>query len=101
MSSHGSRPPFGRHGGSVGCLRPARQPCTAPPQARLRRPAPPPCVPRSERNINEVFVMYSHTFPHLSERFFKGATWPPVEAVLHLVDGDHVFGLLYKEMYYR
>ena len=43
----------------------------------------------------------SHTFPHLSERFFKGATWPPVEAVLHLVDGDHVFGLLYKEMYYR
>jgi hypothetical protein len=45
--------------------------------------------------------MYSHTFPHLSERFFKGATWPPVEAVLHLVDGDHVFGLLYKEMYYR
>lgn len=45
--------------------------------------------------------MYSATFPHLSERFFKGVTWPPVEAVLHLVDGDHVFGLLYKEMYYR
>ena len=45
--------------------------------------------------------MYSHTFPHLSERFFKGTTWPPVEAVLHLVDGDHVFGLLYREMYYR
>ncbi|PSC76421.1 eukaryotic translation initiation factor 3 subunit L-like [Micractinium conductrix] len=54
-----------------------------------------------ERNINEVYVMYSATFPHLSERFFKGVTWPPVEAVLHLVDGDHVFGLLYKEMYYR
>ncbi len=63
--------------------------------------APAAHVPRSERNINEVFIMYSHTFPHLSERFFKGATWPPVEAVLHLVDGDHVFGLLYKEMYYR
>lgn len=45
--------------------------------------------------------MYSHTFPHLSERYFKGSTWPPVEAVLGLVDGDHVFGLLYKEMYYR
>lgn len=45
--------------------------------------------------------MYSHTFPHLSERFFKGSTWPAVESVLHLVDSDHVFGLLYKEMYYR
>lgn len=54
-----------------------------------------------ERNIKEMFVMYSHTFPHLSERFFKGATWPAVESVLPLVDGDHVFGLLYKEMYYR
>lgn len=54
-----------------------------------------------ERNINEVYIMYSHTFPHLSERFFKGSTWPAVESVLHLVDGDHVFGLLYKEMYYR
>ncbi|KAL4859842.1 Eukaryotic translation initiation factor 3 subunit L [Chlorella vulgaris] len=54
-----------------------------------------------ERNINEVYVMYSHTFPHLSERFFKGVTWPTVESVLPLVDGDHVFGLLYKELYYR
>lgn len=56
---------------------------------------------RRERNINEVYVMYSHTFPHLSERFFKGSTWPTVDSVLPLVDGDHVFGLLYKEMYYR
>ncbi|KAL4425846.1 hypothetical protein ABPG75_009862 [Micractinium tetrahymenae] len=80
-------------------------------EAGFARPAPVPKMVADfvqflyrhirERNINEVFVMYSHTFPHLSERFFKGATWPPVEAVLHLVDGDHVFGLLYKEMYYR
>ena len=60
-----------------------------------------PAWPCRERNINEVYVMYSHTFPHLSERFFKGATWPTAEAILHLVDGDHVFGLLYREMYYR
>ncbi|PRW58820.1 eukaryotic translation initiation factor 3 subunit L-like [Chlorella sorokiniana] len=83
----------------------------AQPEGGFARPAPVPKMVADfvqflyrhirERNINEVFVMYSHTFPHLSERFFKGATWPPVETVLHLVDGDHVFGLLYKEMYYR
>ncbi|KAL6771281.1 hypothetical protein ACKKBF_B34645 [Auxenochlorella protothecoides x Auxenochlorella symbiontica] len=54
-----------------------------------------------ERNIREIFVMYSHTFPHLSERFFKGVAWPPVEAVSHLVDNDHVFCMLYKEMCFR
>lgn len=45
--------------------------------------------------------MYSVTFPHLSERFFKGSSWPRVEVISHLVDDDHVFCMLYKEMYYR
>lgn len=54
-----------------------------------------------ERNLREVTQMYTHTFPHLSERFFKGASWPPVEGVAHLVDDDHVFCMLYKELYFR
>lgn len=49
-----------------------------------------------ERNVREVYVMYSNTFPHLSERFFKGTTWPTAEVVSHLVDDDHIFCLLYK-----
>lgn len=57
---------------------------------------PHPTSLNRERNIREIFVMYSHTFPHLSERFFKGVAWPPVEAVSHLVDNDHVFCMLYK-----
>ncbi len=40
--------------------------------------------------------MYEVTFAKLSERFFKGSTWPPVEMVADLVDKDHVFCLLYK-----
>ena len=40
--------------------------------------------------------MYEVSFVKLSERFFKGTTWPPVEAVADLVDQDHVFCLLYK-----
>lgn len=54
-----------------------------------------------ERNIREIYTMYSHTFPVLSERFFKGAAWPRAEAISHLVDHDHVFCMLYKELYFR
>ena len=40
--------------------------------------------------------MYEVSFAKLSERFFKGTTWPPVEYIADLVDHDHVFCLLYK-----
>lgn len=58
-------------------------------------------TPRRERNTREIFVMYLHTFPHLSERFFKGSSWPPVEAVSHLAHNDSVFCMLYNELRYR
>ena len=40
--------------------------------------------------------MYDVSFTKLSERFFKGASWPTAEIVSELVDNDHVFLLLYK-----
>lgn len=54
-----------------------------------------------ERNIREIYTMYSHTFTVLSERFFKGSTWPRADDISHLVDHDHVFCMLYKELYFR
>jgi translation initiation factor 3 subunit L len=54
-----------------------------------------------ERNIREIYTMYSHTFPVLSDRFFKGSMWPKAEDIGHLVDHDHVFCMLYKELYFR
>lgn len=54
-----------------------------------------------ERNIPEIEIMYEQSFPRLSDRYFKQAAWPVVEAVSDLVDQDHVFCLLYKELYYR
>lgn len=54
-----------------------------------------------ERNIREIFSMYDVSFAKLSERFFKTTSWPPVHMIADLVDGDHVFCLLYKEMYFR
>jgi len=40
--------------------------------------------------------MYDVSFAKLSERFFKTTSWPPVHMIADLVDGDHVFCLLYK-----
>lgn len=40
--------------------------------------------------------MYEHSFAKISERFFKGTTWPSVEYIADLVDKDSVFCLLYK-----
>lgn len=54
-----------------------------------------------ERNIPEIQSMYEVSFLKLSERYYKNASWPAVELIADVVDQDHVFCLLYKEMYYR
>ena len=54
-----------------------------------------------ERNIYEIYSMFDSSFNKLSERYFKKSSWPPAEAIAEFVDNDHVFCLLYKEMYFR
>lgn len=54
-----------------------------------------------EKNVFEILSMYETSFHKLTERYFKASPWPPVQAIAPLVDNDHVFCLLYKEMYYR
>ena len=49
-----------------------------------------------ERNIPEIFSMYEVSFAKLSEMYFRGTTWPPVQYISSLVDDDSVFCLLYK-----
>jgi translation initiation factor 3 subunit L len=45
--------------------------------------------------------MYEKSFGAISERYFKASPWPAAEAVAKYADDDHVFCLLYKEMYFR
>ena len=45
--------------------------------------------------------MYESSFSKLPERFFKDKPWPKVDAISHLTGDDHVFSMLYSEMYYR
>lgn len=51
---------------------------------------------RRERNLREIQSMYDISFVTLTDRFFKGVSWPPVEVLSELVDHDHVFCMLYK-----
>ncbi|CAL0327293.1 unnamed protein product [Lupinus luteus] len=54
-----------------------------------------------EKNVYEIHQMYETSFHTLSDRLFKDTPWPSVDAVAHYVDNDHVFCLLYKEMWFR
>lgn len=54
-----------------------------------------------EKNVYEIHQMYETSFQTLSERLFKDTPWPSVDAVSPYVDNDHVFCLLYREMWFR
>lgn len=54
-----------------------------------------------EKNVYEIHQMYETSFHTLSDRMFKDTPWPSVEGVAQYVDNDHVFCLLYREMWYR
>jgi translation initiation factor 3 subunit L len=56
-------------------------------------------APRSA--VYETLSMYEGSFAKITEKLFKASSWPPVEAIAPYVDYDHVFCLLYKEMYFR
>lgn len=54
-----------------------------------------------EKNVYEIHQMYETSFQSLSDRLFKDTPWPSVDAVANYVDNDHVFCLLYREMWFR
>jgi len=54
-----------------------------------------------EKNVYEIHQMYENSFQTLSDRMFKDTPWPSVDAIASYVDNDHVFCLLYREMWFR
>jgi translation initiation factor 3 subunit L len=54
-----------------------------------------------EKNVYEILQMYEGSFQKLSDRMFKNSPWPLVEAIAPYVDNDHVFCLLYRELWFR
>ncbi|XP_053606103.1 eukaryotic translation initiation factor 3 subunit L [Plodia interpunctella] len=49
----------------------------------------------------EILNLYENTFPKLTEQYFESTPWPDEQEVAPIVDNDHVFMILYKELYYR
>ncbi|KAJ8716240.1 hypothetical protein PYW08_013525 [Mythimna loreyi] len=49
----------------------------------------------------EILNLYENTFPKLTEQYFENTPWPDENEVAPIVDSDHVFMILYKELYYR
>ncbi|XP_063828083.1 eukaryotic translation initiation factor 3 subunit L [Ostrinia nubilalis] len=49
----------------------------------------------------EILNLYENTFPKLTEQYFENTPWPEENEVAPVVDNDHVFMILYKELYYR
>lgn len=54
-----------------------------------------------DRNVYETHQMYEGGFTRLSDRHFRDTPWPPAESVAAHCDGDHVFLLLYRELWFR
>lgn len=55
----------------------------------------------TEQNLYDIQFIYETNFNKLTERYFEKSAWPEPEYVASLVDGDQVFLILYKELYYR
>ncbi|KPI91716.1 PREDICTED: eukaryotic translation initiation factor 3 subunit L [Papilio xuthus] len=49
----------------------------------------------------EILNLYENTFPKLTEQYFENSPWPDESEVAPVVDNDHIFMILYKELYYR
>ncbi|XP_014362150.2 eukaryotic translation initiation factor 3 subunit L [Papilio machaon] len=49
----------------------------------------------------EILNLYENTFPKLTEQYFENSPWPDESEVAPIVDNDHIFMILYKELYYR
>lgn len=55
----------------------------------------------TDQNLYEIQNAYENGFNKLTDRFFKSTPWPEAETVAKVVHGDHLFLILYKELYYR
>ncbi|XP_055382687.1 eukaryotic translation initiation factor 3 subunit L [Condylostylus longicornis] len=51
--------------------------------------------------ILDIQNMYENTFPQLSDHYFDKCSWPDEKEVMQLVEGDKLFMIFYKELYYR
>ena len=52
-----------------------------------------------EKNVGYIQHIYNISFSKITDMFYSQKPWPRAERISYLVDDDHVFCLLYKELY--
>lgn len=52
-------------------------------------------------NVAQIHNLYTSAFPRLTNEHFAQVEWPEVEVAQCLVDNNEVFGLFYRELYFR
>lgn len=54
-------------------------------------------------NVAQIHTLYANAFQRLTQEHYASQEWPEVEVVSCLVEGpgSEVFGIFYKELYYR
>ncbi|KZV76902.1 hypothetical protein PENSPDRAFT_622441 [Peniophora sp. CONT] len=52
-------------------------------------------------NLPEITVAYESGWNRLTEKFFAKTEWPDADLIAPLVNNDHLFLILYRELYYR
>jgi translation initiation factor 3 subunit L len=52
-------------------------------------------------NVAQIHNLYSSAFPRLTNEHYAQVEWPEVEVAQCLVDNNEVFGLFYRELYFR
>lgn len=55
----------------------------------------------TERTFHDLNMIYENLYNKLTEQYYQKQPWPSFEAVSPLVEGDTLFLILYKELYYR
>lgn len=69
----------------------------------------------SSREASQIFYLYENVFNRLTDKFYKNQPWPASELAQQITGGgtgrsllvcvlictDRVFGLLYRELYFR
>lgn len=52
-------------------------------------------------NVGQLHGLYTTSFPRLTQEHYSQVEWPEVEVASILADGNEVFAIFYKELYYR
>lgn len=59
------------------------------------------CDQIKKKNVHEIQNLYENIWPKLSEQYYDKSSWPDMEDIQEVLKVDHIFKVLYNELYFR